>query len=434
MKMLFKRIILIYSLLTLLYLNSRFNVIQITNSPEYDCELVNFFLHFSSKVFQQIHGATDFSICLTRMSVQAQPAQTNTTASITNMQSTAIPELIPMKSPIKPQQQIPSTVETNADATNVDTALPANKGQPQTVTTTTAPVAPIISSPPVDNVPSPQLQHVQAVQQPQQTVATTTQTTTNIPSIVEQTQQPQPLPLPQPQAQQQTVGANTINTITSTPNRKRSRDQMLNEQANNLSINPPNHNTSTITAGNSEALAVTHTNASDALQSQPPTKKMKLSDSANAINPNSGTLIVDIECKDVNKSPNRNKKTEAFDETPYNPTSSTTATNNNEDTNGPRVLHRTQSDLKRYLNTMDEEALKYDLFPKLCLSHKSLFESVRQKMNENTILCKIFIRSLSYDTEDKTVHDMFTQYGSVKEAVIVKDRQTGKSRVCHVNC
>eukprot|EP01084_Bolivina_argentea_P309662 535689_1 len=92
------------------------------------------------------------------------------------------------------------------------------------------------------------------------------------------------------------------------------------------------------------------------------------------------------------------------------------------------VLTRTQSDLKRYLNGMDEDVLKNDLLPKLCESHKSLFRSIRSRMSENTILCKIFIRSLSYDTQDKTVYDMFTKFGNVKEAVIVKDRQTGKSR------
>ena len=79
---------------------------------------------------------------------------------------------------------------------------------------------------------------------------------------------------------------------------------------------------------------------------------------------------------------------------------------------------------------MDEDILKNDLLPQLCESHKNLMESIRQKMSENTILCKIFIRSLSYDTQDKTVYDIFTKFGNVKEAVIVKDRQTGKSRVC----
>lgn len=77
---------------------------------------------------------------------------------------------------------------------------------------------------------------------------------------------------------------------------------------------------------------------------------------------------------------------------------------------------------------MDDDALKHELMPKLCENNKNLMESIRSKMSENTILCKIFIRSLSYDTQDKTVYDMFTKFGNVKEAVIVKDRQTGKSR------
>lgn len=95
-----------------------------------------------------------------------------------------------------------------------------------------------------------------------------------------------------------------------------------------------------------------------------------------------------------------------------------------------KVLTRNSLDLKRYLNGLDDDTIRGDVIPKLLKKNKGLFESIRKKMNHNSILCKIFIRSLSYETQNQTVHDLFATFGNVKEAVIVHDRDTGLSRVC----
>jgi len=80
------------------------------------------------------------------------------------------------------------------------------------------------------------------------------------------------------------------------------------------------------------------------------------------------------------------------------------------------------------LHSMDDDVMKNELLPILCGKHKDLLTSIRRKMSEETALCKIFIRSLSYETQDETVYELFSAFGNVQEAVIVKDRVTGHSR------
>jgi len=41
---------------------------------------------------------------------------------------------------------------------------------------------------------------------------------------------------------------------------------------------------------------------------------------------------------------------------------------------------------------------------------------------------KLFVGGLSWDTNDAGLHDAFSQYGSVSEAKVILDRDTGRSR------
>jgi cold-inducible RNA-binding protein len=41
---------------------------------------------------------------------------------------------------------------------------------------------------------------------------------------------------------------------------------------------------------------------------------------------------------------------------------------------------------------------------------------------------KLFVASLSWNTDDKSLAQHFSQIGPVKEAIIIKDRETKKSR------
>ncbi|KAH8150800.1 uncharacterized protein LAJ45_04981 [Morchella importuna] len=43
-------------------------------------------------------------------------------------------------------------------------------------------------------------------------------------------------------------------------------------------------------------------------------------------------------------------------------------------------------------------------------------------------MSKLFIRSLSWNTDDTSLRTKFEEFGTVEEAVVVKDRETGRSR------
>jgi len=47
---------------------------------------------------------------------------------------------------------------------------------------------------------------------------------------------------------------------------------------------------------------------------------------------------------------------------------------------------------------------------------------------KDTTLTKLFVGGLPYHTTDKSLRDHFKVYGEIEEAVVITDRQTGKSR------
>ena len=51
--------------------------------------------------------------------------------------------------------------------------------------------------------------------------------------------------------------------------------------------------------------------------------------------------------------------------------------------------------------------------------------SVTQK---DTTFTKIFVGGLPYHTTDQSLREFFEQFGEIEEAVVITDRQTGKSR------
>lgn len=46
----------------------------------------------------------------------------------------------------------------------------------------------------------------------------------------------------------------------------------------------------------------------------------------------------------------------------------------------------------------------------------------------DTTFTKIFVGGLPYHTTDETLQKFFEPFGSIEEAVVITDRQTGKSR------
>ena len=58
-------------------------------------------------------------------------------------------------------------------------------------------------------------------------------------------------------------------------------------------------------------------------------------------------------------------------------------------------------------------------------SSASMSSSVGQK---DTTFTKIFVGGLPYHTTDKSLRQFFEAFGEIEEAVVITDRQTGKSR------
>ncbi|OQR76606.1 rrm motif containing protein-like [Tropilaelaps mercedesae] len=49
-------------------------------------------------------------------------------------------------------------------------------------------------------------------------------------------------------------------------------------------------------------------------------------------------------------------------------------------------------------------------------------------MQKDTTFTKIFVGGLPYHTTDKSLRQFFEVFGEIEEAVVITDRQTGKSR------
>jgi RNA recognition motif-containing protein len=51
-----------------------------------------------------------------------------------------------------------------------------------------------------------------------------------------------------------------------------------------------------------------------------------------------------------------------------------------------------------------------------------------QSSQKDTVWTKLFVGGLPYHTTDKSLREHFEVYGEIEEAVVITDRQTGKSR------
>lgn len=47
---------------------------------------------------------------------------------------------------------------------------------------------------------------------------------------------------------------------------------------------------------------------------------------------------------------------------------------------------------------------------------------------KDTTFTKLFVGGLPYHTTDQSLKEYFQQFGDIEEAVVITDRQTGKSR------
>lgn len=60
--------------------------------------------------------------------------------------------------------------------------------------------------------------------------------------------------------------------------------------------------------------------------------------------------------------------------------------------------------------------------------HPDVLDSVRTLADGDTTLRKLFIRGLSSDTTSETIRNLFSSYGELEEAIVIFDKNTGKSK------
>lgn len=48
--------------------------------------------------------------------------------------------------------------------------------------------------------------------------------------------------------------------------------------------------------------------------------------------------------------------------------------------------------------------------------------------HEDTKLTKLFVGGIPYDTDDDSLRKFFAEFGEIKEAVVIRDRDTQKSK------
>ncbi|KAI8505890.1 RNA binding motif protein 24, partial [Branchiostoma belcheri] len=107
----------------------------------------------------------------------------------------------------------------------------------------------------------------------------------------------------------------------------------------------------------------------------------------------------------------------------------------------PSPLHRAVNDLARDPDRPDtaDSVAPYRGDPSQALSYSVHSTSVREtnspglyttgmNMQKDTTFTKIFVGGLPYHTTDDSLRSFFQTFGEIEEAVVITDRQTGKSR------
>lgn len=59
---------------------------------------------------------------------------------------------------------------------------------------------------------------------------------------------------------------------------------------------------------------------------------------------------------------------------------------------------------------------------------KGALEGMHPTISKDTTFTKIFVGGLPYHTNDASLRKYFEAFGDIEEAVVITDRQTGKSR------
>ncbi|OAY24924.1 UBP1-associated protein 2C [Manihot esculenta] len=87
----------------------------------------------------------------------------------------------------------------------------------------------------------------------------------------------------------------------------------------------------------------------------------------------------------------------------------------------------TPQDIRKVIDPFTKEQL-LDILQSAAVHHSDVLDSIRTIADGDISLRKLFIRGLSTNTTTETIRNLFASYGELEEAVVIFDKNTGKSK------
>ncbi|XP_050222169.1 UBP1-associated protein 2C-like [Mercurialis annua] len=84
-------------------------------------------------------------------------------------------------------------------------------------------------------------------------------------------------------------------------------------------------------------------------------------------------------------------------------------------------------DIRKLIEPFTKEQL-LEIVQTAAAQHSDVLDSVRTLADSDVSLRKLFIRGLSSDTTTETIRNLFSNYGELEEAIVIFDKNTGKSK------
>ncbi|CAI0557905.1 unnamed protein product [Linum tenue] len=87
----------------------------------------------------------------------------------------------------------------------------------------------------------------------------------------------------------------------------------------------------------------------------------------------------------------------------------------------------TQEDIRKIIEPFTKDQL-LDILQTAAVNHSDVLDGIRSLADSDVTLRKLFIRGLSAETTSETLRTLFSTYGELEEAIVILDKNTGKSK------
>ncbi|KAL0001452.1 hypothetical protein SO802_015233 [Lithocarpus litseifolius] len=94
----------------------------------------------------------------------------------------------------------------------------------------------------------------------------------------------------------------------------------------------------------------------------------------------------------------------------------------------PSVPKLTPEDVRKIVDRIVDKGKLIDIVSNAASRHVDVLDAVRSLADSDSSQRKLFIRGLGWDTTTEGLRSLFSSYGELEEAVVILDKQTGKSK------